>query len=224
MEPQSLPENLGPFSLKAQVSAIADDLSLAAKLADMAAQVVASLADTRYTGEGFIDAGAGVFHVDCSEFVTYLLGVVAKNHLAALSHAGDRPHAADYFEFAAALPKTLDHGWRQIVDLRTAVRGDVMAWRHGDAAHDTGHVFIIAGAPAPAADELLAVPVADSSAVRHFDDSRGSGAPFMDGVGTGTIHFRVDPDGAPTAFKFGAGDHLFPAPMAIARLEPFSAG
>jgi hypothetical protein len=45
------------------------------------------------------------------------------------------------------------------------------------------------------------------------------------GVGTGTIHFPLDPTtGSPTAFQFGPGDPFHTVRIAIGRLEPIAPG
>src|SRR5437879_3589244 len=78
---------------------------LARRLADEAARVVSSITETHYTHKIHIDASAGVYDVDCSGFVSYLLQRVASRHYRMIVSAssGSRPLARDYYAFAAAL-------------------------------------------------------------------------------------------------------------------------
>jgi hypothetical protein len=123
------------------------------------------------------------------------------------------------------LAPSIHQGWRRILRLSDASRGDIVAWDHRDASTgDTGHVFVVANDPVAGTDGKYLVPVYDSSSRKHFDDSRGDGRKFADGVGSGAIAFHTDSAGAPTAFQFNAGAQVHHAPIAIARIEPFSAG
>ena len=70
--------------------------ALAPKLAELAAHIVGSLTETHYTHTIHIDAPAGVFDVDCSGFVSYLLEQVADRHyqMVAASSPDPRPAGA----------------------------------------------------------------------------------------------------------------------------------
>jgi hypothetical protein len=46
---------------------------------------------------------------------------------------------------------------------------------------------------------------------------------FGSGVGEGTMLFRVDAAGAPTAVQFGPDDRFHALPIVIGRLEPLGA-
>jgi hypothetical protein len=72
--------------------------------------------------------------------------------------------------------------------------------------------------------QIVAVPAYDSSIVKHYEDSRVHDGTFHDGVGKGTIHFRVDATGKPIAFQFGQGDHFHEDPIAIGRIKPLTQG
>lgn len=92
------------------------ETSLAAKLADEAADTVANLVETHYTHEIFIDDADGVYDCDCSGYVEHLLAGMAVRHLSLIREGiGDtRPLAADFHAFFAKLPKTesnVTNGW-----------------------------------------------------------------------------------------------------------------
>jgi len=136
-----------------------------------------------------------------------------------------RPLARDYYAFAAALEPSIDHGWRRILRLSDTMPGDIVAWKLP---------MLRQAIPAMSSSSLTSlwraamastlIPVCDSSSRRHFDDSRGDGpGHFAHGVGSGAIGFRTDAAGAPTAFQFNGGAHVHHAPIAIVRIEPFSA-
>jgi hypothetical protein len=176
-----------------------------------------------------IDEATGTYDVDCSGFVSLVLGNVAPVHFGAIVDAeGDIwPRADELYEFLATSPTDDSTGWRRIDRLADSRPGDIIGWplEPVEPGHDTGHVLIVAGAPQPIDEDHIAVPTYDSSDVLHYDDSRRlpDGQPTT-GVGSGTIHFRVDPDGKPTEFQFGPGDGCHKVPIAIGRLVPIPTG
>jgi hypothetical protein len=74
---------------------------------------------------------------------------------------------------------------------------------------------VIAAAPVVNTNGTISLPVYDASSLVHTNDSRVRG---VGGVGSGTITFRVDGNGAPTAFQFDSHDRFHNAPIAIGRL------
>ena len=167
---------------------------------------------------------AGIYDVDCSAFLGFLIGAVAERHyeMIAGSTTHKRPLARDFYRFFAALPTTIEGGWRRVTRLDDIVPGDVMAWELPEAqTGDTGHCFVVAARPVDADDGGRSVRVYDSTSILHFEDTR---EPDGSGIGSGSIHFEIDAEGAPTAFRFDANvRHFKPMPIAIARIEPFSA-
>jgi hypothetical protein len=201
--------------------------SLALELASAALNVVNTALESEYDHEPCIDVSTRTYDVDCSGFISYLLGLVAPGHLGEIPVPGgeSRLLAHDYYSFFAGLPQQSAAGWLPIARLADARRGDLVAWLLTDTlvpGEDTGHVFVVADTPAASADGTVAVFVYDSSDIRHDDDSRGPGRSFATGVGSGVIHFQVGLSGEPTAFQFASGDPFTQVPIAIARIQGFS--
>jgi hypothetical protein len=209
---------------------IEDDTSLAAKLADEAADTVANLVETHYTHNIFIDDTDSIYDCDCSGYVEHLLARIALRHLSMIrdSTGHTRPLAADFHNFFTKLPKmesNVTNGWLQIATLAETNRGDILTWSLNDSSTgDTGHVVIVADTPTQIDDESFAVKVYDSSSIQHFEDSRGKGSDFKGGVGASSIHIDVGAGGTPAGFQFHERALHYKAPIAIARILRFSGG
>jgi hypothetical protein len=205
---------------------MASEAPIGQQLADECESIVDTLTDTIYQYPPyFVDRAAGIYYIDCSGFVSLVLGWVAPRHLDAIPPEPGlpAPQAYLFYEFLSGLPTDDSGGWRQIDRLADALPGDIIAWTLGTVApgHDTGHVFIVADVPFVLDETHMAVPAYDSSNVLHYDDSRvlpddGQAT----GVGSGTINFVVGTDGKPAEFQFGPRDPYFPVPIAIGRLGP----
>jgi hypothetical protein len=172
-----------------------------------------------------IDEATGIYDVDCSGFVSLVLGNVAPRHFSAIvDKAGNIwPRADQLYQFLAASPTDDSTGWRRIDRLADSRPGDIIGWslEPVQPGHDTGHIFIVAGAPQPVDKDHIAVPAYDSSDILHYGDSRRlPDGEKATGVGSGTIHFRIAPDGTPTDFQLGPGDGYHTIPIAIGRLVP----
>jgi hypothetical protein len=146
----------------------------------------------------------GVFDVDCSGFVDYVLSHAVsrdRNELVGASRA--RPLAEDYVVFFGALPAGVV-GWRSVGTAAALLPGDVIAWLVADGSADTGHVMIVRAAPRRRNASSYIVPVWDSVASPHGStDSRT--ATNATGIGSGEIVLLVDASGAPTAHEWYDG-------------------
>jgi CHAP domain len=203
--------------------------SLALMLADQASDVLANVKETRYIHTQNVNAAIGVYDVDCSGFVSWILQQIALRHLQQIpfDDSAGRQLAHNYYQFFASRPVQAAQGWQQISGLANALKGDLVAWQLADNPHggDTGHVFVVHATPVANPDGTLRIHVIDASDVKHFDDSRGTGpGQFATGVGSGFIHFQVDGDGNPTAFQFNANETPVTAPIAICRIQPLGSG
>jgi hypothetical protein len=85
---------------------------------------------THYQHEEEVTEATGTHLMDCSEFVSYVLGRVAPLHLALIRRETGRwsPLAFEYYGYFSSLEAGSD-GWQQINDLSGVHRGDLMAWR-----------------------------------------------------------------------------------------------
>jgi hypothetical protein len=189
-------------------------------LADAAQDLLAKVKETHYQHKTHVDTGLGIYDMDCSGFVDFLLKRFAPDQFAQVpiesGHA--RPRAATYYQFLHGLAQTPMPGWTTVHKLADAQPGDIIAWELTAAAReDTGHVVIVAAAPVQTSFELYRVSVYDSSEIRHDEDTRPEGT---SGVGKGTIIFRVNSEGEPMAFRFNSQGHFHQEPIAIGRLLP----
>jgi hypothetical protein len=189
-------------------------------LADAAQLVLANVRETHYQHKTFVKEAAGVYDMDCSGFVDYLLKRIARQQFEQLpiepGHA--RPRAVEYFEFLNRLSRQPLPGWEAVDQLSQARRGDIIAWERQASSQqpgDTGHVVIIAATPTKKTKNLYEVEIYDSSGILHDDDSRPE---HSGGLGKGNITFRVNESGEPTAFRFNALAHFHSEPIAIGRL------
>lgn len=189
-------------------------------LGNAAERLLSGMRETHYQHRTHVDRAGGVYDMDCSGFVDYLLKRIAPAQFAQLriepGHA--RPRAAMYFELFKGLHKNPLPGWEVVQKLGDARRGDIIAWQLVSSSQepgDTGHVIIVATPPVEQTHSLYRVEVYDSSDIRHDDDSRPEGTT---GVGKGVITFRVDEFGEPVGFQFNSHAHFHGEAIAIGRL------
>jgi hypothetical protein len=189
-------------------------------IADAAEKLIGDIRETHYQHETHVVQSAGVYDMDCSGFVDFLLKRVAPDQYDRLpiepGHA--RPRAVVYFELLDGLTRQDVPGWQPIRQLADAKRGDLIAWALEASTQkpgDTGHVVIVAAPPVLAAPGEYRVEVYDSSGIRHDDDSRPKGT---SGIGKGVIIFRVDQQGMPVGFQFNSHAHFHQESIAIGRI------
>ena len=185
-----------------------------------AAHLLSDLRETHYQHRTHVDQAEGVYDMDCSGFVDYLLRQIAPAQFAQLrvepGHA--RPRAAMYFELFNRLRKSPLPGWEAVEKLGDAQRGDILAWELAASTQepgDTGHVVIVAAPPVRQANGYYRVEVFDSSAIHHDDDSRPQGT---GGVGKGIITFKVNPRDEPVGFRFNSRANFHSEAIGIGRL------
>lgn len=179
------------------VVAVASMADPARRLSDAARRLLASVKSTSYSHHSIIDEDSGSFVTDCSGLMTWLLKQEMPEHLAAIPIKRGRSHpvAVDFQEaFVAGAT-----GWQRIARVQDVRPGDVLAWRYLNPkpGKSTGHVMVIDSAAVPDGDSVFSVAVIDSTTAPHDDDTRSD----TDGVGRGTIHLRVDADGAPVEVR-----------------------
>jgi hypothetical protein len=194
------------------------------QVAAAAKRIVDGARRTFYQHGIIVESSTGTYLTDCSGFVSYVLEGVAPEHYGAIprSVAHPYPRAFEFFDYFVSRAVDASLGWQRIDRFCEAREGDVVAWRKEriEPNEDSGHVFVVAEAPALVTAGVWAIRAYDSSALQHFDDSRERNGAFLSGVGTGTILVHVDARGRACGFQFGPGDSLHEAPIATARLEP----
>jgi hypothetical protein len=194
-------------------------------VADEGLRILENTQQTQYQHDIYIDEATGTYDVDCSGLVSYILEHVAANHLKLIPMQGGETRllAHDYYTFFSTLPNDTSNGWRQILYLADARRGDLIAWALPPPNPDTGHVFVVAERPVPIDAGTMSVMAYDASDILHYDDSRGFGpGQFKTGVGSGIFHLQINANGTASAFQFGPGDPMVPnSSIAIGRIERF---
>jgi hypothetical protein len=187
-------------------------------LAHAAEELISKVKETHYRHETEIDTATGVYNLDCSGFVDFLLKEFAPRQFAELpvEPGHTRPRAAIYYELIHGLTEHPLPGWVPVQELADAQPGDIIAWElSAPAPSDSGHVAIVAETPLQVAPDLYQVTVYDSSRIRHDNDTRAKGT---SGVGRGTITIRIDPSGKPIEFRFNSHVHFHSEPIAIGRV------
>ena len=198
----------------------AGDASLGQNIADAAETLIGGIRETHYEHMTHVVQSDGIYDMDCSGFVDYLLKRVAPEQYAHLpiETGHPRPRAATYFKLFHSLPGNPVAGWKSIDQLADARRGDILAWALEPPTQkpgDTGHVVIVAAPPVSTTPREYRIPVYDSSGIRHDEDSRPEGT---SGIGEGVITIRVDDRGAPVGFRFNSHAHSHLEPIAIGRI------
>jgi len=198
-----------------------DGVGEPAWIAAEAQRIVENARYSTYQPESYIDEPAGIFDVDCSGFVAYVLERIAPDRLREIPKrpGENRPRACEYFEFFDSLKPGDIPGWQRVDTVLQCKRGDLVAWREPEIlGESSGHVLMVAGEPEIRDDGVVAVPVYDSAIVPHFDDSRQAGGTHNTGVGMGILLFQVDGDGRAMGETFGPSEVFRKHAVALARV------
>jgi hypothetical protein len=195
-------------------------LSRGENIADAAEELLSGIHESHYEHKTHVVQAAGIYDMDCSGFVDFLLKRVAPEQYGGLpvEPGHTRPRAAMYFKLFKDLPTHRVKGWRTVERLSEAKRGDIIAWALTASTQepgDTGHVVIVSAPPIGTSMGEYKVAVYDSSGIRHDDDSRPKATT---GIGKGVITFKVDDRGIPVGFQFSSKAYFHFEPIAIGRL------
>ncbi len=208
-----------PQPLLAQSTEIAVTSS-SRQLLFQAERVLANVKSTQYSHTSEVDEAEGLYRLDCSAFISFLLSSVVPQALRSVSVDPRHSHARAinfYTRFSNTPAERADRGWRRIVRLMDAEPGDIVAWRKDPLPKkgNTGHVLMILEKPVMEDDEMIRVRVLDASRSGHFQDTRKKGS---GGVGAGMMWFRVDSEGRPVAYHWSTRKKLSGVlPIAIGR-------
>ncbi len=182
---------------------------VARRFAAEAERVLDRTVVTTYRHRTRVDAAAGIYELDCSGLIAFLLRKVSEPHLRAVPVAPGRkkPRAVEYCEFFRVQPAAPESptGWLRVRTFADAQSGDVLAWRYPERApgQNTGHVVIIAEPPERIGDDVFKVAVMDSTERPHDQDTRSRGAT---GLGRGVMYFRVNERGELAAYRRSSGE------------------
>jgi hypothetical protein len=175
--------------------------SVQSRVLYQAEQLLAELQSTQYRHITEVNEKEGIFRMDCSGLVCYILSRAAPGALSAVPLDSGHSHARAWNFFntiqqaSAAQPH---NGWQRIDRLIEARPGDFMVWRKKPVSKkgNTGHIVMVVQSPVAENDGLVRVVVLDSTRSGHAYDTRKKG---QSGVGTGVMWFSVDRAGAPIA-------------------------
>jgi len=172
-----------------------------ASLLAEATQILNTMSASTYSHHTHVEGG--VYDVDCSGFVDYLLGRVAAPALNELRAATvRRPLAKHFVQFLAASAPASRH-WQRVARVSELEPGDIIAWLKPTdlSSTNTGHVMIVAGALEARPESRWSVPIIDSSAAPHGKHDARKLA-HTTGIGRGTIVLEADSAGAPIAYHW----------------------
>lgn len=178
----------------------------ASRIVDQTRYILSNLKSTRYSHKTKIDEQFGIYITDCSALVCHVLEKVAPVSLAVVTVDPNHRYARakNFFDaFQNAPIKGAQGGWQRIERLMDAKPGDIIAWRKDPMPPkgNTGHVVVLMEMPIKARNGVVRVTVMDASKSGHGCDTRKKGE---SGVGLGTMWFRIDDDGAPTALHWSS--------------------
>jgi hypothetical protein len=193
----------------------------ASPLNQRAHRILDNLKQSTYQHPTDIDEPAGKFNCDCSGLVTWLLRKELPDHYKAVPFPKPRarPRAREFHDAFAAAPANpgAKQLWQRVDSLADARPGDLIAWRKDPLPEtgSTGHIVLVDSTPKPLSENLYELTIIDSTTAPHKDDTRKQGET---GVGRGSIFFKTDKDGRPTAYatRSAAGAFL-KFPMSIGR-------
>lgn len=191
---------VGLFKFLVSCFALSGFLHANTALENTIEHVLTSMQHTRYEHKAFIDERSGVYHVDCSAFVGFLLQKVSPHAYNALKidKGHTRPRAQNFYDFLAVLNEgEKKEGWQGIQRINALEKFDIIAWKYDPSLgkKDTGHVVIVYEKPIKEADGRYRVRVLDASKGTHANDSRAQKS--EGGIGEGVMWFRVDEEGKP---------------------------
>ena len=181
----------------------------------------ATLTESQYSYGFSVNEQKGIYHFDCSGMAYWVLRKATPRAAAALRWGLEqRPLARDIYRRIASIPAgSPRHGWRRVERVDALEPGDVIAWIKPKVIQspNTGHVGFVVLPPlrVPGYDNAYLIRFADSTRLRHDDDTRVG----RNGFGKGTILLVSDPEtGAPIAYGWvGLKWRAFETEIALGR-------
>ena len=157
-------------------------------------------------GGSHFDTSRGVYVVDCSRYVDYILEATQPHAYFNLvrSSGADRPNTQQYYDFFTGLSDDPSRHWDQIEEVEKLQAGDILVFRKKNSVGvEAGHVMVVMGKPILSNSHTYLVRVADSAPYRHSHDTRSR---HVSGIGIGTLVLKVDSlTGQPKAYAWKVG-------------------
>lgn len=157
-------------------------------------------------GGGLVDMTKGLYILDCSRYVDWLLKFVYPNPYHRLVNAtgSDNPNSKDYYNFFTQLSYRPQPNWQKITEVNQMEPGDILVvrYRNNKGKETGGHVMVVMDKPLPSREGYL-VNVADSAAAPHSEDTRPR---HSSGIGMGYLLLKTNlMTGEPNALAWKVG-------------------
>lgn len=180
-----------------------------------AQRIMANLKSSLYEHTTTVDEANGIYNLDCSGLVGYVLRYALNTHYTPIDAAKiagtTRPLATDFYTFFNNCLTTSDTtlnptGWMKVQYLRNALPGDIIVWDYkDDTQENTGHVVILVNLVEKFTESVTInnvkyweykVRIIDSSSGTHYQDTRNLPTNLTgQGVGCGDMYFGVNSAG-----------------------------
>lgn len=191
-------------SEKIESTTQANNISFTQRLVNHVHKMVSNFNYSKYKmGGAHFDDYKGVYILDCSRYVDYLLEAMHPEAYSSLvsSTGSDAPNSKHYYDFFTNLSEDVQEHWNKIEHVEQLQAGDILVFQYKNARKKTtgGHVMIVMDKPIRDSDAFL-VRVADSARTGHSDDTRER---HDSGIGIGTLLLQANPHtGRPSAFAW----------------------
>jgi hypothetical protein len=185
---------------------------------------------TMYQHRIEVDRKEGSFRYDCVGLVSYALKQAAPTAKeSAFQYLGIKPGyvptPGKYVTFFLSLGDKPQPGWEPVKKVWDLRAGDVVAWEQKTATSN-GHAVIIADTPSKGPSDDWIVPIYDSTAAPHLEDTRVldtraepvAGSSKRSGLGRGIMALTADPlTGVLTGYRWTPKSKAFVVPIAAGR-------
>lgn len=181
-----------------------DNESFTTRIVNYVHKIVSNFNYSKYRmGGTHWDDAKGVYILDCSRYIDYLLEAMHPEAYSSLvsSSGSDQPNSRHYYDFFSNLSNDGQEYWNKIEHVEQLQAGDILVFQYKNSRKRTtgGHVMVVMDKPIRDSDAFL-VRVADSARGAHSEDTR---EPHDSGIGIGTLLLQANPKtGRPSAFAW----------------------
>ncbi|OGT57627.1 MAG: hypothetical protein A3F14_04820 [Gammaproteobacteria bacterium RIFCSPHIGHO2_12_FULL_43_28] len=160
-------------------------------------------------GGTYFDLARGIYILDCSSYVDFILRKAYPNAYQYLVNAtgADRPTTSHYYDFFNNLSSRSKQYWRKVEQVGQLRSGDIIVFRtKNQYGNESGHIMIVMDKPVLHNNNAFQIRVADSAPNRHSQDTRSA---HQSGIGIGTVLLKADPNTyEPFAYAWTIGAHF----------------